>query len=142
MVPCAVDGCGQGGEASHEGGVDLDEASARGNRRIDYVKALLSFDSANLDARNKDLILPPRVRRILTCQELDRIDPILKGLNSPPTEEQLSELGEDKKALLRCMLVVHVKHNLWLVQESESEDEGAGLEAAEAASKRVFGLCL
>ena len=62
--------------------VVLDEASARGNRHVDYVKALLSSDSANLDARNKDVVLPPKVRRILTCQELDRVDPCLKGLKS------------------------------------------------------------
>ena len=49
--------------------VVLDEASARGSRHVDYVKALLSSDSANLDARNKDVVLPPKVRRILTCQD-------------------------------------------------------------------------
>ena len=122
--------------------VVLDEASATGSRHVDYVKALLSSDSANLDARNKDVVLPPKVRRILTCQELDRVEPCLKDLKSPPEQEQLDNLGEDQKAkaILRRMLVVHIEEAIYssFIEQPEGDDEEDELTSTAAAS-RIFG---
>ena len=67
-----------------------------------------------MDARYKDLVLPPEVRRIFTVQTLKRLADGFEAFDGGiPEPSALAKLSEDDLAILKRIVVVRVTDTLY-----------------------------
>ncbi|CAJ1382768.1 unnamed protein product, partial [Effrenium voratum] len=116
----------------------LDEAKVSSSSK-DHVKMLLSSDNGQMDARYKDVMLPPNTRRMFTIQSLQRLSSSFEFLDCgmPDSDDfQSKELGEDDLAILRRALIVRAQDTLFVPRAGDAEDDELD---DEEAFERVFG---
>ena len=86
----------------------LDEAKVTSASK-DHVKMLLSSTAGQMEARYKDVILPPNTRRMFTIQSLQRLSSNFEFLDEGMPDEaafKAKALPEDDLAILRRVLIV------------------------------------